>query len=41
MDAMAAVRARGATAMTVQDVEYVFDDTEPLAAKLFSALPKT
>jgi ATP phosphoribosyltransferase len=41
MDAMATLRGRGATAMTVQDVEYVFDDTEPLAAKLFSALPKT
>jgi ATP phosphoribosyltransferase len=40
MGAMAALRARGATAMTVQDVEYVFDGAEPLAEKLFSALPK-
>jgi ATP phosphoribosyltransferase len=40
MDTMAALRANGATAMTVQDVEYVFDGAEPLATKLFSALPK-
>jgi ATP phosphoribosyltransferase len=39
-EAMAALHARGAVTMTVQDVEYVFDDAEPLAPKLFSALPK-
>ncbi len=37
MDAMAAFGGQGAT---VQDVEYVFDGAEPLAAKLFAALPK-
>jgi len=39
-DMMDSLRARGASTMTVQDVEYVFDDAEPLATKLFSALPK-
>ncbi len=39
MDAVEVLRRHGSTA-TVQDVEYVFDDAEPLATKLFSALPK-
>jgi ATP phosphoribosyltransferase len=39
MDVTASLRAKGAGVATAEEVEYIFRDSEPLAEKLFSALP--